>query len=121
MVVLIAALAAAAAIVFVATRDGADADDALRILDAEEDLDSTAQGAESFARVADVLRQMGRSCDPGAACDEVREASAFASVLAVGVLECTLPDVHEARTSLRDYVSRIRSGEMTGPPALPDC
>ncbi len=110
--------AGGAAVVLLA--DSPTVDDALRILDADPSFVSSEKGADSFADVADVLEAAGRTCDTPT-CERLLEASAYARVVAVRVLDCTLPGLYDARAGMRSYVSQLRAGRATRPPSLPAC
>lgn len=80
------------------------------------DDDRFATSAEAGQTVADIsvgLRQDGAACrsagDETARCAALLSAAAFSAVTAVTLLDCTAPDVHDARVALRAYLRDLRA------------
>ncbi len=95
-----------------------------------EDSDRFATSLRAGQTVADIsaaLRVDGAKCraenDTAARCDAILSASAFTAVAAVRMLDCTAPDVFEARRALLAYLRQVRAfigGDATGaPPTIP--
>jgi hypothetical protein len=79
------------------------------------------ESGDTFAHVGELLLQAADDCD--AACPGVLQASAYAQLVAVEVLDCTQPGIHDARAAVLAYLAAvIASPAVAGtPPALPTC
>ena len=84
---------------------------ALALVEDEGGFGTALESGDTFAHVAELL---GDADQPA--------ASAWAQVVAVEVLDCSLPEVHDARRVVRDYVlDVIESGSSAELPPLPSC
>ena len=82
------------------------------------------EAAESFARVAELLLEEGRRCTN--ACDGILAAAAWVQFVAIDVLPCRQPDVHDARVAVLDHLAAVQHAIDAGTrapavPRLPAC
>ena len=80
------------------------------------------ESGETFAHVGELLLETGRECT--SPCPAVLQASAYVQLVAVGVLECTQPGIHDARRAVLDHLDDViasPSSTELEPPALPAC
>lgn len=88
---------------------------------------TSAQGGQTVADISTELRAEGSECrdkkDTPARCAALLSAAGFTAVTAVQMLDCTAPDVYDARIALRAYLRKVRDfiddGATGAPPALP--
>jgi hypothetical protein len=93
------------------------------------DADRFATSATAGQTVADIstdLRVDGTNCrtrDNGPQCGALLSAAAFTAVTAVTMLDCTAPDIFDARVSLERYLRKLRDfiddGAQGAAPTLP--
>ena len=80
------------------------------------------ESGDTFAHVGELLLEAAEACS--VPCPGLRQASAYVQVIAVEVLECTQPGVHDARAAVLAYLSAVAAAPASTdvqPPALPDC
>lgn len=79
------------------------------------------ESGDSFAHIGELLLDAADACeDP---CPALRQASAYTQLLAVEVLGCTQPGIHDARVAVRDHLDAVISVPSGSAPlpALPTC
>jgi hypothetical protein len=85
------------------------------LLEHDGEFGTALESGDSFAHVAELLLDAG---------DAYRPAAAWAQVVAVEVLHCTQPGVHDARAALADHLDAVAaspSGPAVELPSLPSC
>ena len=92
--------------------DGPPLERALGLVEDDGAFSTALESGDTFAHVAELLLDADEPA-----------ASAWVQVVAVEVLECSLPGIHDARSAVRDYVAAVMapSGSTPEVPPLPSC
>lgn len=100
---------------------GDPVDRAVRLLDDDGGFSTPLEAGESFAHAAELLLDAGRACRD--TCPAVLQAAAYVQLVAVEVLDCRLPDVHDARLAVLGHVEAVRADPASDRalPPLPSC
>jgi hypothetical protein len=98
-------------------------DDAVEKMGDDKAFSTSTRAGQTVADISVELRARGAQCREQNAtktrCDAVLSAAAFTAVTAVAMLDCTAPDVHEARLALEKYLRSVRSFVEDGERAAP--
>jgi len=94
---------------------------ALAIVEDDGEFGTALEAGDSFAHVAELLLEAGDACE--GSCPSVMQAAAYVQVVAAEVLECSLPEIHDARLAVRDHVAEVTSSPSSTieVPPLPSC
>jgi hypothetical protein len=94
---------------------------ALALIDDDGEFGTALESGETFAHVAELLIDAGDEC--ASPCPSVRRAAAWMQVVAVEVLECSLPEIHDARRTARDHIAELTAspGSELDLPPVPEC
>ena len=102
--------------------DGSPLERALAIVEDEGGFGTALESGDSFAHVAELLIEAGEACT--SPCPAVLQGAAYVQVVAAEVLECSLPEIHDAREVVRDHVEEVTSSPSAPAveiPPLPSC
>ena len=94
------------------------------LVEADGGFGTAIESGDTFAHVAELLLEYAETCDDAAPCPAVLQASAYVQLVAVDVLECTEPGIHDARRAVLDHLDEVVSSPGSTelePPALPRC
>ena len=95
---------------------------ALELVEDDGGFGTALESGDTFAHVAELLIEGGEACS--SPCPAVMQAAAYVQVVAAQVLECSLPEIHDARRLVRDHVAEVTSSPSTSEaelPPLPSC
>ena len=94
---------------------------ALALIDDDGEFGTALESGDTFAHVAELLIDGDEAC--AAPCPTLRQAAAWMQVVAVEVLECSLPEIHDARRTARDHVAELIAspGSALDLPPVPEC
>ena len=95
---------------------------ALALVEDDGEFDTALESGDAFAHVAELLIEAGEACS--SPCPAVLQAAGYVQVVAAAVLECSLPEIHDARRAVRDHVDEVSSSPSTSTaslPPLPSC
>ena len=95
---------------------------ALELIDDDGGFSTALESGDTFAHVTELLLEADDACT--SPCPAVRQAAAYVQVVAAQVLECSLPQIHDARRAVRDHVDEVSSSPSTSTaelPPLPEC
>lgn len=80
------------------------------------------ESGDTFAHIGELLLDAAEEC--ATPCPALRQASAYVQVVAVRVLGCTQPAIHDARAAVLAHLEAVTaapSDTEIEPPALPVC
>ena len=94
---------------------------ALGLIDDDGGFSTALESGDSFAHVTELLIEAADACT--SPCPAVLQAAAFVQVVAAEVLECSLPQIHDARRTVRDHIAELTAspGSELELPPLPEC
>jgi hypothetical protein len=117
----------AAVVAFLTTDRASHLDKAINRLGDAKRFTTSAKAGQTVADISTTLRIDGAKCRDqrkarGPECAALLSAAAFTAVTAVSMLDCTAPDVYDARLALGKYLRTLRDfveGDRAKPPTLP--
>ena len=117
----LAALVVAVALLGSCGNDRPPLDRARALVEDNGTFSTAVESGDTFAHVGELLRDAADECETR--CAGVREASAYAQVLAADVLRCTQPGIHDARAAVLALLAAVKAAPtiVGNTPALPDC
>jgi len=92
------------------------------LVEADSGFGTAIESGDTFAHVAELLLEFGDTCTTP--CPAVHQASAYVQLVAVEVLDCTEPGVHDARRLVLDHLDEVIASPSSAdlqPPSLPAC